>query len=288
VSFAAGSYPRSVAVADVNGDGHPDLAAADSGSNYVTVLHGNGDGTFGPATHLGVSAPTGSTAGVGFPITVTALTTDNQRDTSYTGTVHFTSSDAKAVLPADYTFTSADAGSHTFTVTLKTAGGRTVTATDRADGSVTASATVSVKAASVNHFAVVASTATPTAGVPFQLTVKALDAYGNVVTGYRGAVHFTSSDPAAVLPADYTFTAGDKGKHTFTVTLNTVGPQTVTAAGKANPKIKGTAKVTVLAPAGGVPGDLLSPVLADLDRDLLDYFYGTAASGDPGVMIGGR
>src|SRR5579864_800260 len=34
--------------------------------------------------------------------------------TGYTGTVHFTSSDAQAVLPADYTFVPSDAGSHQF------------------------------------------------------------------------------------------------------------------------------------------------------------------------------
>ena len=49
------------------------------------------------------------------------------------------------------------------------------------------------------------------------MTVTApLDAYGHVVTGYTGTVHFTSSDGQAVLPGDYTFTAGDNGGHTFT------------------------------------------------------------------------
>ena len=39
----------------------------------------------------------------------------------YTGTVHFTSSDAKAALPVNYTFAAADAGAHTFGAALKTA-----------------------------------------------------------------------------------------------------------------------------------------------------------------------
>jgi hypothetical protein len=49
-NHAAGNGPRSVAVADLNGDVRPDLAVANSGSNSVSVLLGNGDGTFAPAT----------------------------------------------------------------------------------------------------------------------------------------------------------------------------------------------------------------------------------------------
>ena len=47
------------------------------------------------------------------------------------------------------------------------------------------------------------------------VTVTAKDAYGNMATGYTGTVHFTSSDGQAVLPANYTFVAGDAGIHTF-------------------------------------------------------------------------
>ena len=43
---ATGSEPFSVAVADFDRDGLPDLATADRDSNRVTVLRNNGDGTF--------------------------------------------------------------------------------------------------------------------------------------------------------------------------------------------------------------------------------------------------
>jgi microcystin-dependent protein len=45
-SLPAASYPNSVAVADVNGDGKPDIITANNGSNNVSVLLGNGDGSF--------------------------------------------------------------------------------------------------------------------------------------------------------------------------------------------------------------------------------------------------
>ena len=41
-----GDFPRSVAVADLNADGAPDLVTANGASNDVSVLLGSGDGTF--------------------------------------------------------------------------------------------------------------------------------------------------------------------------------------------------------------------------------------------------
>src|SRR5204862_231531 len=41
-----GLNPGRVSVADVNGDGKPDLVVADAGGNAVSVLLGKGDGTF--------------------------------------------------------------------------------------------------------------------------------------------------------------------------------------------------------------------------------------------------
>ncbi len=46
-------YPESVAVGDFYGDGHLDFVTANSGSNNVTVVRGNGDGTFRSAVSYG-------------------------------------------------------------------------------------------------------------------------------------------------------------------------------------------------------------------------------------------
>jgi hypothetical protein len=67
------------------------------------------------------------------------------------------------------------------------------------------------------------------AGARFSLTVTVVDAYGNVVTGYRGRMAFGSSDSTAALPKNYTFTAADAGVHTFTgLVLRKKGKQTIT------------------------------------------------------------
>ncbi|PYM04682.1 MAG: hypothetical protein DMD82_13655 [Candidatus Rokuibacteriota bacterium] len=44
----SGTFPHSIAIGDLNGDGKPDLVAADDFISAVSVLLGNGDGTFGP------------------------------------------------------------------------------------------------------------------------------------------------------------------------------------------------------------------------------------------------
>jgi hypothetical protein len=46
MDFDAGNYPLSLRIADLNGDGHPDLVVGNEFASTVSVLLGNGDGTF--------------------------------------------------------------------------------------------------------------------------------------------------------------------------------------------------------------------------------------------------
>ena len=81
------------------------------------------------------------------------------------------------------------------------------------------------------------------------ITLTVHDAFNNVATGYRGTVHFTSSDPQAVLPANYTFTAADAGTHQFGVTLKTAGSQTVTLSDPATATLAATSTPVAVFPA---------------------------------------
>lgn len=80
--------------------------------------------------------------------------------------------------------------------------------------------------------------------------MTALDAFGNLAKTYRGQVVFTSTDPQAVLPALYTFTAADGSKHVFKVKFKTAGSQSLTVADKNNPAIQPIRADFVVNPPG--------------------------------------
>ena len=54
VDYAVGTDPLSVTAGDFNRDGNPDLAVANRVSNNVSILTGNGDGTFNAAVNYAV------------------------------------------------------------------------------------------------------------------------------------------------------------------------------------------------------------------------------------------
>jgi hypothetical protein len=193
--------------------------------------------------------PTSITAGTAGTVTVMAQDGFGNLASGYGGTVHFTSTDNQASLPANYTFVSADKGSHSFSVTLKTAGNQSVTATDQSNASLTGTQSGISVTPAVAQFVVSGFPASATAGTTATVTVAAKDNFGNLATAYTGTVHFTSSDPQAVLPADYKFVSGDQGSHSFSVTLKTAGSQTLTATDLGNAALTGKESGITVAPA---------------------------------------
>jgi hypothetical protein len=71
--FATGDCPHSVAIGDLNGDGKPDLAVANWNDNTVSVLPGNGNGTFGTKTDF-------ATVGFPQPVAIGDLNGDGKPD----------------------------------------------------------------------------------------------------------------------------------------------------------------------------------------------------------------
>src|SRR5439155_362486 len=213
-----------VAAGAFDGDGWLDAVTANrSGSNVSVLIN---DTIWGSLAVSGFPAAT--TAGTAGSFTVTARNADATTATNYTGTVHFTSSDLQAVLPADYTFTTADAGVHTFSAMLKTAGTQSITAKDPCDASLIGTQTgMTVSPAAASTLICAGFPSTTTAGVAGNVTVTLKDPYGNLASGYTGTVHFSSSDGKAALPANYTFTTADAGLHTFSATLKTAGTQSI-------------------------------------------------------------
>jgi probable HAF family extracellular repeat protein len=198
-------------------------------------------------THFSVSTVSSASSGTPFNFTVTALDPSNNTVTTYAGTVHFTSTDGHAVLPANATLTN---GTGTFSATLKTVGSQTITATDTVTVSITGSSNaVSVSpAAKATHFSVTAP-ASVTAGTTFNFTVTALDASNNTVITYAGTIHFTSTDGQATLPPNSALT---NGTGNFSVGLKTTGNQSITATDIVTASITGTSNLVNIMAQGSL------------------------------------
>ena len=222
----------------LNGTGTFSITLSKAGSQTITATDGASiTGTSGPlavntqvATQFSVTSSTPTpTAGTVFSLTVSALDASSNLVSSYTGTVHLTSTDAQFVSPANAGLTN---GTGSFQVTLKTAFAQTITATDTVTPSITGGAALSVNSGPATRLTVSAPAAA-TAGLAFNFTVTPFDAYGNVANTYTGMVKFSSNDPQAVLPANTPFANGSQG---FSATLTkiqattTIGAADVTTA----------------------------------------------------------
>ena len=180
-----------------------------------------GDGRPGVGDQFAVTTSFASPDVAGTVGTVTVTAKDRYGNIAgrgpdqYQGTVDLSSSDSHMTgLPSSYTFTAADAGSHTFTdVILETAGSQTITATDSVRSTIAGNATVTVTAAAATQLVFTTPPPDPiTAGQAFTVVVSAEDPYGNVDTSFNGSVTIT-------LPGEPGFTAtvqAQDGVATFT------------------------------------------------------------------------
>lgn len=245
------------------------------------------------------------TAGVAGSLEVTLYDAFDNVATGYAGTVHFSSNDTQAQLPADYAFTSADQGHHVFNgVVLVSAGLRSVTAVDVADAQLTDSLDVEVGSDAADHLELAGLAADVTAGASNTLVLSARDRFGNIVTGYSGTVRFTSNDAQAALPADYSFAPGDNGQHSFPVTLRTAGARTVTATQQGGSGLSVTANTRVVpaaasrmtlalsttTPASGEAVSATVTLLDAYDNEASDYrgTVGFQVQGDAQATVPGN
>jgi hypothetical protein len=241
-----------------------------------------------PATQLAVLSlnPTSVTAGGAVAFTITAEDGTGATVPSYTGTIHFTSSDSSAVLPSDYTFTSADQGTHTFTVTLQNAGSQTITVTDQANSSLTATTSPIKVNGEAAKFLVNIPSATIVAGNPLVITVQAVDATGNPIANYTGPTTITLSSSPPVPESTFTGTLNSSGFGFFLSNLKTAGSYTLTATAGT---VSGTSNsltvipsdasyFTVTAPAAATTGSPFNVTVTAFDH------FGNIATGYIGTV----
>ena len=215
----SGAKSNSVTVSSTEGG----TGAASSGS--VTVALGASKLGFGTAPATPITA--GGNAGSA--ITVRELDSTSTLVTGASDLITLTVTGPNSYLQT-YTAT-ASSGVATFdlhTVAVTAAGTYVYTATSGSLTQVAANETVNA-----GSFAALTVTGFPTADhveAAHNVTVVAVDGFGNAVPTFAGTVTITSTDSLAQLPAPYTYNGGsDAGSHVFAVTLNTAGTQTITA-----------------------------------------------------------
>ena len=119
-----------------------DLAASSIVGSFTVQVH---------ALSLNLSAVDNIQTGVSQSITISVNNDANAIASDYLRTVHFTSSDSLATLPANYTFTAADLGQHTFIagLNLRSIGMQTVTAVDTDNNTIFGTIAINVTAQAV-------------------------------------------------------------------------------------------------------------------------------------------
>ncbi|QRK13346.1 lamin tail domain-containing protein [Archangium violaceum] len=248
-----------------------------------------------PASRLAFSsAPSSGTAGTAlgvFSVAIQNADGETVTSASNTVTVALGSGPASATLKGTVTVTAVNGVASFSDLVLEKAGqGYTLVAS--ADGLAGAtSPSFDVAPAAAATLSLTAPVGPVVVGSPVSLEVSARDAFGNDAAGYFGTVHFSSDDASATLPADYTFTAADLGRHTFDVTLNQAGSRVVTVKDTADAALSASVELSVV-PGGATqlffskqPGDSRVRALFGVQVVLRDAAGNVVPVGEPAVTL---
>lgn len=281
-------------LADISGN--PVSTTWTSGNFQVTGLPtGTITLTPSPASIIADGTATTTITSAAIKDAAAANVPDGTKITVATNLGTITTSDADGTTPGIQVLTTG--GVITFALQSNlTIGTATVTATS-VSGDATGTVQVPFTGVPATSLVITGVASPITAGTAGNIQVKAVNAAGVTATGYTGKIHFTSTDPNAVLPADYTFTAGDAGTKVFTggVTLKTKGTQSVAATDTATATITGTQSGIVVnaAPAAKIsltasPTTITSSVVSEstLTARILDAYDNLVDSFTSAVTFG--
>ncbi len=218
--------------------------------------------------HPQLALALGSGAEVGVPtsVTLTAMNPDGKTvDSSFVGTVHFTSLDAKAKLPADFQFLALDHGRQAFSVTFGTQGTQTLTVNEAVNGAITAKATVTV--------------GTPKKMPVLTWATPAPIVFGTALSGTQ--LTATASVPGKFVYSPVAGTVLHAGSQTLTVTFTPTDSVTYAAVARTVSLLiaKGQPKLTWAAPAAIVYPAVLSAKQLDATAGVAGKFVYSPALG---------
>lgn len=230
-------------------------------STLTDATSGNFNITPGATTQFTVTAPSTATQGAAFStLSVTAKDAAGNNTPGYAGTVHFSSTDGSAVLPANTTLAS---GTGTFSATLNTLGAQTITATDTVSSATGTTGTITVvsPAPTASNASANAAYSTGSPAVPTSIDLTASIANASFVSPASNPAHGTLDVAVGTNAAGktlvYTPAAGYHGTDSFTYravasdgTTVSASPATVTIT-VADPVL--TASLTGSGAAAGAP-----------------------------------
>ena len=224
-NFAAGTSPWFVAVGDLNGDGKPDLAAANFSSGDVTVLLNNCTANQSPTiTDLPNSRQAGG------PISSSQIATVNDNESGPAG-VNVTVTGANpsnGVTVSNLVNNSGNVTADVVADCTATDASFTLTATDGDGGTATATLTVTANTNTAPALGTYSNTSVATGGSTTVTPSAAPSDNGSISSSTAAAPGFTGSlsvDAAGIVSIG---NAGPAGNHVVTVTLtDNCGVQTV-------------------------------------------------------------